>query len=92
MDLTRVHCFIVSLHEAGGNICMREILSSSEALTEVHLHGTFSSPFVKKYTIKMIHAGTTSHTYQCVGQSIASKSLEHPPNIPTQHFHQLPEP
>ena len=76
MDLTRVHRFIASLHEAGGNICMGEILSSSEALTEVHLHGTFSSPFVKKYTVKMIHAGTTSHTgYQGVGQSIASKSL-----------------
>ena len=75
MDLTRVHRFIASLHEEGGNICMREILSSSEALTEVHLHGTFSSPFVKNYTVKMIDAGTTSHTYQGVGQSIASRSL-----------------
>ena len=46
LDLTRVHRFIASLHEVGGNICMREILSSSEALADVHLHGTLSSPFI----------------------------------------------
>lgn len=48
LDLTSAHRFIASLHEAGGNICMREILSSSEALADVHLHGTFSSAFIKK--------------------------------------------
>ena len=51
------------------------MLCQSEALTEVHLHGTFSSPSVKKYTVKMIHADTTSHNYRGVGQSIASRSL-----------------
>jgi hypothetical protein len=52
LDLTRVHRFIASLHEAGGNICMREILSSSEALADVHLHGTFSSPFIQGTLLK----------------------------------------
>jgi hypothetical protein len=52
LDLSRLDRFIASLHEAGGNICMRNILSSSEALTEVHLHGKFSSPFVKSTPLK----------------------------------------
>jgi len=52
LDLTRVHRFIASLHEAGGNICMRKILSCSEAVAEVHLHGTFSFPFTKRSPLK----------------------------------------
>ncbi|KIJ96391.1 hypothetical protein K443DRAFT_284713, partial [Laccaria amethystina LaAM-08-1] len=40
LDLTRLDHFFESLLEAGGNICMREILSSSEALAEVDLYGT----------------------------------------------------
>ena len=54
LDLTRLDRFefIASLHEIGGNICPREILLSSEALAEVHLHGRFSSPFMKTYAVE----------------------------------------
>ena len=58
LNLTCVHRFIVSLHEVG-LVCMREILSSSEALADVHMHGTFAPPSIKRSTVEMIHAGTT---------------------------------
>jgi hypothetical protein len=32
-------------------------------------------PFYTRYVVEMIHAGTTSHTYRGIGQSIASRSL-----------------
>lgn len=52
LDLTRLDRFLAYLHDVGGNICMRGILSSSEALAEVHLHGRFSSPLVEMYIVE----------------------------------------
>ena len=40
LDLTRVHRFTGYVHNEGGNICMRQILSSSEALADVHVYGS----------------------------------------------------
>lgn len=73
MDLTLVHRFIASLHEAGGNICMREILSSSEVLTEVHLLGTTS------HTYRGVGQSIASslNTLQTFQLSIFTSSLIH---------------